>query len=281
MRLNRLAISTVAVVAVLALGSCRYLDPEFGYVKTADVVYGDGINEDGINEPLELDLYTPTDDTATKRPVVIFAHGGSFRAGDKSSGESWVGPLAERGYVTASINYRMDEDAPGVSYPLNASEAQRILWAVSDMKTAIRWFRANAVALGIDPNRIAVAGSSAGAVMADTTAVTPDLPGDTGDHLAYSSAVCTAVSIMGATEPALVDASDAGAIFFHGDQDTTVPFSQAQQSQAAMDAAGLPTKFVTFPGEGHNVSGDFRPEILDEMYGWLWEHLVRATEPCL
>src|SRR6266567_824486 len=61
------------------------------------------------------DLYQPKGDTATKRPVVIFAHGGGFTGGDKSSGPSatLAKEFALKGYLTASINYRLDGPSTG------------------------------------------------------------------------------------------------------------------------------------------------------------------------
>jgi para-nitrobenzyl esterase len=277
---RRVVLTALVAGFVLVLAGCRYLDPEFTSTVQTNVVYGDAVNEDGQLEQLRLDLYTPAGDTATNRPVVIWAHGGSFVSGDKNSGAAWAQEWAKRGYVAASINYRMDEAGGPVTYPLTAYESQRINWALSDMKTAIRWFRANATSLGVDPGKIAVAGSSAGAVMAVSVAVTPDDPGDTGDHLAYSSAVCTAISVAGATDPALVDAADAGAYFFHGDLDTTVPYSLAVASNAAMQSAGVPTRLHTYAGEGHGV-GSHRTEILEKSYGWLFQHMVNNPEPCV
>ncbi len=279
--LRRVLLTSFVVAAALGLGACRYLDPDFGFAVTTDIVYGDAINEDGVLEDLQLDLYTPTNDTNTNRPVVIWAHGGGFWMGDKASGASWAREYARRGYVAASINYRMDEEAGGVNVPLDAYEMERISWAVSDMKAAVRWFRANAASLGVDPNRIAVGGASAGAVTALTTAVSPDEPGDTGDHTAYSNAVCTAISVSGASEPALADAGDAGAIFFHGDQDTVVPYALATATRDAMQAAGLPTRFYTYTGSGHGLGSTHMADMLAKTYPWLLQHLVNAPEPCL
>jgi acetyl esterase/lipase len=281
-RLGRRSLALLAAaLAAVALGACRYLDPEYGYAVTTDIVYGDAINEDGALEQLELDLYLPTNDTATDRPAVIWAHGGGFVQGDKASGASWAREFARRGYVAASINYRMDEDAGGVTVPLDTYELERISWAVSDMKASVRWFRANAATLGIDPGRIAVGGASAGAVTSLSVAVTADDPGDTGDHTAFSNAVCTAISVSGASDPAMVDASDAGAIFFHGDQDTVVPYALAVATRDAMQAAGLPTRFHTYEGAGHGLASTFRADMQAKTYPWLLQHLVNAPDPCL
>jgi para-nitrobenzyl esterase len=278
---HRLSIVVAVALAAIGLGGCRFLDPEFDYAVVTDVVYGDALNEHGVQEQLKLDLYAPVDDTATDRPVVIWAHGGSFLNGDKSESAEWVIEFARRGYVAASINYRMEDGAPPVSYPFDAREFERVVWALSDMKTAVRWFRANASALGIDPGRIAVGGRSAGAVMAVTTAATPDLAGDSSDHTAYSSAVCTAVSVAGATEPGFVTPEDAGAVFFHGDQDTTVPYDLAVRTSAAMDAQGLATEFHVYEGQGHGIVQRQRADILDKTYRWLFARLVHVADPCV
>jgi acetyl esterase/lipase len=106
------------------------------------------------------------------------------------------------------------------------------------MQTAVRWFRVNAASLRIDPDRIAVGGTSAGAVTALGVAVNADAPLP-GDHPDYSSAVCTAVSQFGANDPVAIGPNDAGAIFHHGTLDTIVPFAMAQETRDAMLAAGL------------------------------------------
>src|SRR4051794_15050533 len=88
----------------------RYRDQVFSEVtKKTDIVYGVAPDENGQPEKLKLDLYQPKGDTVAKRPVVIWVHGGGFSAGDKSDDK--IVDLSERfarkGYVTASINYRL------------------------------------------------------------------------------------------------------------------------------------------------------------------------------
>ena len=106
------------------------------------------------SEAQRLDLYLPPN-AEPPLPLLVFIHGGAWMAGDKRNDyAAGVVPLfVGEGYAVASINYRLSTEAV---FP-----AQLL-----DVKAAIRWLRANAAAYGIDPDRIAAAGESAGAHLA-------------------------------------------------------------------------------------------------------------------
>src|SRR3954469_1091485 len=121
----------------------RYRDQVFSEVtKNADIVYGVAPDENGQPEKLKLDLYQPKGDTISKRPVVIWVHGGGFSSGDKSDDK--IVDLSERfarkGYVTASINYRLlvKNGCGGSGTPSNDCVAAAIE-AVHDGQAAVRW----------------------------------------------------------------------------------------------------------------------------------------------
>lgn len=103
--------------------------------------------------PLKLDLYVPAN--KTPKPAVIWVHGGGWFVGDPRMPGVWgnwpkvLARLAARGYVVAGVSYRL-------------SGAAKFPAQIQDVKSAIRWLRINAHALGIDPNRIAAWGGSAG-----------------------------------------------------------------------------------------------------------------------
>jgi acetyl esterase/lipase len=258
----------------------RYIDPTFQVDVQHDVIYGRTTTSDGQPVTLQLDLYTPSGDTLIDRPVYVYAHGGFFIVGDKadSTPVSWATRMAQRGYVAASINYRLGSMA--VLAPVDTVEERQIVdHARADMQTAVRWFRANAAALGIDPDRIAVGGDSAGAVTALGVAIEADrvVP---GDHADQSSAVCTAVSISGANDPVDVGRDDAGALFFHGSIDTVVPYSQAAATRDAMTAAGLPVQWIEFAGEGHSLTSESRAAMLEPAVRWLYDRVATAAFPC-
>jgi len=133
---------------------------------------------------LRLDLYTPSG-AAGALPTLLYLHGGAWALGDKSDAavERLV-PLVAHGFAVASANYRL---VPSVTYPS----------PVHDVKAAVRWLRANAAEYGLDPDRIALGGASAGGHLASLAALTTGdavLEGDVGQHLGVSSAVGAVVA---------------------------------------------------------------------------------------
>ena len=108
----------------------------------------------GADSPAQkLDLYLPEQGEAPY-PVLLAIHGGGFLSGDKADGQ--IAPVLEalkRGYAVAGLNYRLSDEA---TFPA----------AISDVKAAIRWLRAHAADYGLDPERFAAWGQSAGGTLA-------------------------------------------------------------------------------------------------------------------
>ncbi len=115
------------------------------------------------NRSMQLDLYFPTAifcaSPIKKKVGIIFVHGGGWRAGYRENFTPMAIRMAERGYVAATISYRLSPEAP---YPA----------AIFDVKAAIRWMRSNAEKYDIDPQKIAVSGGSAGGQIASLVGVT-------------------------------------------------------------------------------------------------------------
>lgn len=136
-----------------------------GVVATPDVEYA---NLTGFR-PLVLDIYRVAGGARHARPLVIYVHGGGWRRGDsRTTGAfadfpSVLASLAARGYVVASINYRLSGEA---RYPA----------AVQDVNSAIAYLRLHAKKWDIDPARIVLWGDSAGAYLAAMSATTCNDP---------------------------------------------------------------------------------------------------------
>jgi acetyl esterase/lipase len=140
----------------------------------------------------KLDVYIPSGEWKNNRPAVLFIHGGGFKIGDKaeSRSASVCADLARAGYVAVSCNYVLStKDKPG-AWPQN----------IADCREAVRWMRKNARDLGIDPQRIAVAGGSAGGYLALMVGLTDEKPELGGDPKAtISSKVSAVIDMYGVT----------------------------------------------------------------------------------
>jgi acetyl esterase/lipase len=273
--------TTGPAVPVGAIAPERYVDPIFSEVTvTKDLVFGAAPDFGGKGtQQLDLDIYEPTGDTLAKRPLVVLAFGGGFYFGDKEQ----LAPLAEeyarRGFVAASITYRLDEDGGLLSYPLDNDGLTRVIAAKHDLQAAIRWLRSEAVTYRVDPGKVAVGGVSAGAVTALVAALLSDDPGSSGTP-GLSSRVCTAISIAGTAGGGLAGPGDAGAIFFHGTDDELIPYELAELTEGDMREAGLPTRLVTYPGGRHDI---YETEFVDYMQRsseWMVEQVVDRTDSC-
>jgi acetyl esterase/lipase len=148
---------------------------------------------EGKSPAWKLDLAYPKDLAAKARPALVIIHGGGWIEGDKSSFTSleyWapgnIIDFAKRGFVAASINYRLSGEAP---FPA----------ALEDCKCAVRWLRAHAKDYNIDVKRIGAYGNSAGghlALLLGMTDRTAGLEGD-GPYQELSSVVQAVVSDSG------------------------------------------------------------------------------------
>jgi acetyl esterase/lipase len=217
---------------------------------------------------LVVHIFEPSEGDSTNRPAIVFFFGGGWRSGSPKQFEQQCRHFAARGMVAMAADYR-------VSSRHNVKPVS----CVADAKSCIRWVRANAARLGIDPDRIVAAGGSAGGHLAAATATLPgfDEPGE-----GMVSCVPNALILF---NPALVlaplDGMDAGGfgarvgaerlgaesrelspghhlkagtpptIIFHGKADTTVPYITAEAFANGMRTAGNRCELVGYEGQGH------------------------------
>jgi predicted esterase len=243
----------------------RYRDVVFdGVSKSADLRYGTAPDLQGNPVPLKLDLYQPTGDTVARRPVIVWVHGGGFSGGDKISGADWATAFARRGYVAVSLGYRLLATGPcGGSGPVPEHCYTAAYAAQHDAQAAVRWLRSHAAFLGIDPDRIAMAGESAGAVTSLLVGWRSDDPGTSGNP-GQPSHIRAAISVAGGLPiNDHIGAGDAPAMFFHGTSDPTVPLSWAASNVTEMFRRGLLAPIRTFDA-GHSLFAQHRNTIHEQ-----------------
>lgn len=271
---RRMAVLVVALFAVATAGCVqfkvppgdaplRYRDPVFTDVdKVVNVTYGSAVDQTGATVTLKLDMYTPRGDTVTSRPAIVWVHGGSFCCGDKSSPEivDEANTFAKLGYVNVSINYRLVAGGCSAAGP-TASCVTAIVQAREDGQTAVAWLRSNAATYGVDPTRIAIGGSSAGAITAMDVSYNNSNP---------ASKVRAGVSLSGAKVLGGYDAGDAPTLLMHGTNDVIVPYQWAVNTRDGATAAGLISVLTSWQGAGHVPYVDHRQEILDQTRNFLW-----------
>ena len=262
-----------AVSAVPTWAPVRYKDNVFSVVNTtSDIAYGTAVDQNGVNETLKLDMYTPEGDTVTRRPAIVWVHGGGFSAGDKTSPEllDEANQFAMKGYVNVSINYRL---APqGCVGQVTQSCLIGIVQAMQDAQTAVRFLRAKAAKYGIDARRIAIGGSSAGAITALNVGYNAADPGP-GDHQGFSSAVEAVQSLSGAAIGTTPTADGAPALLFHGTADPLVPYSWAQATVQSAQDAGCVAVLITWVGDGHVPYLQHRDQIINKTTSFFYRHL--------
>ncbi|MEZ7837969.1 MAG: alpha/beta hydrolase fold domain-containing protein, partial [Flavobacteriales bacterium] len=307
--MKRILLSLLVLINFTMSAQCddRYSEEVFDEVSVSTVTYSDVHN-------LQMDIYQAVGDTETQRPLIILAHGGSFVAGIRTN-PSMVAlgnAFAKRGYVVASISYRLMSffDLLSAEGALNG-----VARALSDGRAAVRYFRKTvdleANPYGIDENQIYFGGNSAGGVIAVHAAfmqveeitdpallaaleILGGIEGDSGND-GYSSDVRGAISLAGAVADVdFISLSENNKLLIscHGDEDGTVPYSCGQPLGSAIlpELCGGGAMFahteaiefsnhshLVFPGQGH-VPWEYGGETQDEMIDFVSDNLYAALD---
>jgi len=220
------------------------------------------------NAELKIYIFNPPGHSAAaRRPAIVFFFGGGWTSGSPGQFENHCRYLASRGMVAMSADYRV-RSRHGVA----------AVDCVRDAKSAIRWVRQNAARLGVDPNRVAAGGGSAGGHLAAAAGVIDgwDEPGEDlkissrpNALVLFNPALVLApvggvegVKVPDLKERAGVDPVEISpwhhvrkgappAIIFHGKADTTVPYITAEMFANKMKEAGNRCDLVGFEGATH------------------------------
>ena len=198
------------------------------------------VTKDG--EDLQLDIYLPQSDADFNRASVIFVHGGGFSGGKRNDEMTteFCNQLAGYGYVVASISYRLTRKGKESGFGCNCPATDKINtfnMAVEDLQDATFFLVQNREQFGIDPQKMILAGSSAGAETVLNTAYLPPMCyGLDSGPVSYAGVI----SFAGAIPDTVViyDESAIPSLLFHGTDDNLVPYATAPHHYCNNDDPG-------------------------------------------
>jgi len=229
---------------------------------------------------LQIDLYKPRNLTETA-PLLVFVHGGGWKGGKRSDYLVYLVDYAKKGYVTATVSYRLKNDS---IYPA----------CVQDVSDAVHWLFSNADKYGYDPDRVAMIGGSAGAhlvlmttyamkephIQLDSAYLTEprhkikavvDIYGPVDMTTSYAQSQDLVTGFMGhsySEKPELYwEASPAKylnkdlppTLIFQGTSDNLLPQSQSDTLKVRLDRLGVPNEYYKLPLWPHAMDMAERP----------------------
>lgn len=271
--------SSIKRVQVMEVtGPKMYLDQMFGAVtKTAGIEYSMApAYKTKVATKMLLDIYEPVGDSRVNRPALILIHGGGFATGNRGIYDEekngglfgWGKYFAERGYVVFSVDYRLGDKM----YKLDDPDLKAVIkMSTSDILSSIRYVRLNAAKYRVEPNRIAVGGNSAGAILALYSAYHQGPSGDNIGNLGPSDTVSAVISLsgtLGLEDLNLINSSSAPAVMFAGQTDQTVPYAWSEAVKNKLNDSGVRVDWYSYPGVGHVVAGYLQvaPDVAKFLY---------------
>jgi len=224
-------------IASVGISQERYQSEWFDEISKETYTYA---TKDGQN--LDLDIYLPQGDAALERATLIYMHGGGFSGGtrDDENIQEFCNRMARYGYVVASISYRLTRkdqpgafgcDCPAVD-KLNTFNA-----AVEDIQDATFFLIENREQFAIDPQKIILSGSSAGAEGVLSAAYQPPYCyGLDSGPVSYAGVIGMAGAIVDTMN--IYDESAIPSLLFHGTDDPLVPYGTAPHHYCSEDQPG-------------------------------------------
>ena len=250
-----------------------------------DIVYAQVPTFESPNKLLQMDLLLPQINKLM--PAVIFVTGGGFISANRARMPQLRMKLAESGYVVASINYRT---VPNATFPQ----------PVEDVKSAIRYLKANSRKFNVNPNQISIIGDSAGGYLTAFAAVTNGSKYfNIGENLAQSSEIVAAVDLYGivdisdvagfpqmlqslngisleATNPInYITKDSAPMLLMHGTADCIVSPKQTDLLFQALKSAGVEAERYLIPNANHADDYWLQDEVLELIIEFLDRHVIK------
>jgi acetyl esterase/lipase len=228
--------------ALLVLLLCFFANPmiaQFAYPPAFKDVHVETYRTVGETE-MRLWIFGETD-PAARKPAIVFFFGGGWNSGSPVQFEPQARHFAARGMIAITADYRV-----------RSRHGAKMADCVEDAKAAIAWVRQHAERLGIDPNKIAASGGSAGGHLFNPACALAPIAG----WQASGAGADLDRERLGAEPEALSPAHHVGphtppTLIVHGKEDTTVPYASAVAFAQVMKDADRPCKLVGYEGANH------------------------------
>ena len=293
------AILLILFTTIPCLAQTLYLDEQFNYQQHSGIVFTTKPTAlPAATIDLQLELFSPTgNNVPIQKPALVLIHGGGFAVGNRFNSRliQLCKDMAKRGWVCVSIDYRLMGDQPKF-YPIitdthwwsslpvmteqEFTKVTAIAAATEDSLAAYQWLIANAETLGIDPTKIAIGGSSAGAA-------TSLLVGYFLDDLQLLNKgdISAVIDMWGSlqVETTYIQTDDPALFITHGSNDTVVPTTKAYELSDRAASIQLPHQIYIIDNAGHgydlNTVIDSGGEtVFSRMLAFLYQHVILSED---
>ena len=270
----------------------RYTEPFFDEVEIETLTYA---TKEGEN--LDLDIYLPQADAEMERATLIFVHGGGFAGGQRNQNDivDFCMRMANHGYVVASLSYRLSRKGKPEGFGCNCPSNDKLntfYAAVEDIQDATFFLIENRHQFGIDPQKIILAGSSAGAESVLNTAYQPPYCyGLDSGPVSFAGVIGMSGAIPDTT--VLYDESAVPSLLFHGSNDRLVPYATAPHHYCKKEDKGYmilsgsytiaeklnkletPYWLHTSCGAGHEINSKPLDDYFDVVIDFCYSYVVK------
>lgn len=250
---------------------------------------------------LDMDVYSPAFDNQTQRPLIFYVHGGGFSGGKRNDPgiQVFCKKLARYGYVVSSISYRLTREGKESGFGCDCPAVDKrntFNDAVEDLQDATFFMIQQRDKMGIDPQKIILSGSSAGAETVLNTAYQPPYCyGLDSGPVSYAGVISMAGAIPDTSR--IFKESAIPSLLFHGTCDNLVPYATAPHRYCKEDQPGYlilhgsytiaeklkklgtPYWLYTYCNASHEIAGKPMSDNLNEIIDFCYSYIVnKGTE---
>ncbi len=284
-------LSSLLLTSASILAQERYKEEITDSIKIETFTYA---FKDG--QSLDMDVYSPAFDQETRRPLIFYVHGGGFTGGTRNDGgiQKFCRRLAGYGYVVSSISYRLTRKDTPTGFGCDCPAVDKLNTfneAVEDVQDATYFMIQRRESFGIDPQKIILSGSSAGAeTVLNAAYLPPYCYGLDSGPVSYAGVISMAGAIPDTAK--IYNESAVPSLLFHGTCDNLVPYASAphhycKENQAGyimlhggytiaqkLKKLGTPYWLITYCNAGHEIAGTPMNDNFNEIIEFCYSYVV-------